>query len=74
MRQGEWKEGIWLKKGTEGKIIKLNKGSPPRPDIVSEEYPDGLPGTDAWATFQIDGDENAKIAISLSNIKKFKKI
>jgi len=74
MRMGDWKEGIWHKKGVNGTVIKLHEGSRPRPDIKTEDFPEGLPGTDAWATFQINGDEKARLAISLQHLKDYKKM
>jgi len=74
MRRGDWKKDFWMKKGEKGTIIKLNEGSPPRLDIVTEDFPEGLPSTDAWATFQFDGDEKARIAVGFDWRKEWKKI
>lgn len=68
MRNSKWKEGLWLRKGVIATIIKLNNGHSARPDIISEDFPEGIPESEAWATAILDGDKDSKIAISKLNI------
>ena len=74
MRINTWKPDIWLQKGTRGTVVKLNKGSPPIPDLITEDFPDGFPSTYAWATFRLDFDPHATIAITVMNRKDFVKL
>ena len=60
MRRGEWKRGLWFKRGTTGTVTKLNNGSKTRKM--------------AWATFTLDGDDNAKIVLSFDSLKDYVKV
>lgn len=72
-RMDTWKENFWREKGKKGIVVKLNDGSPAAPYHITEDFPEGLPATPAWATLKFDEDPNATVAVNPDWQKDWKK-